>query len=79
MTADQMYADAACLMSYASGLAYTFSHAATFVDKIFRCAKPADLAFEQPMRVELLINGKTAKAPRLTIPQELLIMPDKVI
>jgi putative ABC transport system substrate-binding protein len=49
------------------------------VDKIFRGAKPADLPVEQPMRFEMLINGKTAKAFGPTIPPELLIMADKVI
>ena len=79
MAADRIYAEAGCLMSYGTNLAGLFRHAATTVDKIFKGAKPADLPVEQPTRFELFINGTTAKALGLKIPQSLLITAEKVI
>jgi putative ABC transport system substrate-binding protein len=79
MAADPMYVEAGCLMSYGSSLAYNLHRAATFVDKIFKGAKPADLPVEQPTKLELVINGKAAKALGLKIPQSLLVQADNVI
>jgi putative ABC transport system substrate-binding protein len=73
------FANAGCLMSYGENLPDVYRRAATYVDKIVRGAKPADLPVQQPVTFRLIINLRTAKALSLTMPELLLIRADKVI
>ena len=73
------FVDDGCFMSYATNFADLSRRAATYVDKILKGAKPADLPVEQPKTFEFIINLKAAKQIGLTIPPNLLARADRVI
>lgn len=76
---NRLFADAGGLIAYGVSFPAMFEYAATYVDKILKGAKPADLPVEQPTKFELIINLKTAKALGLQIPTSFLLRADEVI
>jgi len=79
MFSDREYVEAGGLMSYGTNFPDQYRCAATYVDKILKGAKPADLPVEQPTRFDLAINMKTAKGLGLTFPPSILVQATEVI
>jgi len=73
------YVESGGLIAYGPNLAQIYRRSATYVDKILEGAKPADLPVEQPVRFELLVNLKTAKALGVDVPPTLIARADEVI
>ena len=79
ITGPKEVAEAGLFMSYGPSFTESYRRAASYVDKILKGAKPADIPVERPTKFEFVINLKTAKQIGLTLPQSVMYRADKVI
>jgi putative ABC transport system substrate-binding protein len=79
ISSNVIFAEAGILMTYSPSVPANFRRAAIYVDKIFKGAVPGDLPIEQPTKVNLVINGRTAKALGMDIPQSLRLQADRIL
>ena len=75
----RLFTDAGGLMSYGGNLEETYRRAASYVDRILKGARPADLPVQQPTRLELIVNLKTARAQGIKLPDSLVLRADEVV
>src|SRR5262249_13592932 len=79
MVGHRVYMEPGALMSYGPDVPRIFRRAAVYVDKILKGEKPADLPVEQPTKLELVVNLKTAKELGITFPPSIMVQADEVI
>jgi putative ABC transport system substrate-binding protein len=79
MYPDRLFVEAGGLMSYGTNFSDLHRQAATYVDKILKGAKPADLPVQQPTRFELVLNMKTAKSLGIKFPPSIMVRAEQVI
>lgn len=79
ITGRREFVEAGCLASYGSNLVEVYRHAASYVDRILKGAKPGEMPIEQPTSYELAVNLETAKTIGLAVPREIVLRADRVI
>jgi putative ABC transport system substrate-binding protein len=72
-------AEAGALLTYSANFVEIWKRSASYVDRILKGAKPADLPIEQPTSFELLVNQRTAQALRLSVPESILLRADEIL
>jgi len=77
--ASRRFADAGGLLTYAADIQHIYRDSAVYLDKLLKGAKPGDLPVQGPVKIEMIVNLRTARALNLTVPQSILIRADEVI